>query len=74
MIEWLLFDGINAEAGALSVRRQLHLTVNVLAYKTEAAVTGLHGTFTRTEVTDNTSGLFRRVPPAASNVTCAAGH
>jgi len=72
MIEWFFFDGIYAETRALSVCRQLHLTFNVLPHKAEAAIAGLHVTFTRTKVTDNTSVLFRRVPPAAGNVTCAA--
>jgi hypothetical protein len=53
MIEWLFFDGIDTEAGAATVCCEHHLSVNVLTDKTETAISGIHRTFTRAQITDH---------------------
>jgi len=63
VVERLLLDRVDAEAGAPAVGRQHHLAAEVLADEAEAAVAGLEVALARAEVADDPPVL--RMPPAA---------
>ena len=56
MIQWLLLDRVDAEAGTAAIGGQQHLPVTVFTDKTEAAVALPEIALAGTEVTDNPPG------------------
>src|SRR5206468_10583777 len=65
VIERLLLDRVDAEAGAPAVGRQDHFAVDVLADEAKAAVARLEATLPRAKVADDPARLRVVVPPAA---------
>lgn len=72
MIEWLLFDGINAEASAATIGRQFHLTFDVLADKAESSITRFQATVSWAKVAGN-SAVVCEVPPFSGNESAGIG-
>lgn len=67
MIEWLLFDGVDAEARAATVRRQLHSAFEILAHKTEPSIPWLEPTVSGTKIAGD-SAVVSEVPPFSGNL------
>ena len=65
LVERLLFDGIDAEAGAPAVGSGDHPAAAVLTHEAETAVVGPEGAAPRTEVANDPPTVGRLVPPAA---------
>jgi hypothetical protein len=67
VIEWLLFDRVDAEPCAATVSCQLHLTINILADKAEASITGLQTTISWAKVAGDSSVRYL-VPPFSNHL------
>ena len=73
MVQRLLLDGIDTESGAFAPGRELHLSVDILADKTEASVTRFHVAFARAQVADDPAVSLGFVPPSTVNRTRCVG-
>ena len=70
LVQWLLFDGVDAETSALAIGRKNHLAVTVFADKAKPAITRTEVAIARTQITDDSLGIVLIVvPPTAEACT-----
>ena len=58
MIQWFLFDRIDAETGTFSIGGEDHLAVDILADKAERSLTIAHFAVSRAKVADDPFAIW----------------
>ncbi len=73
VVEWLLLDRVDAEAGTAAIGGQQHPPITVFTDETETTVPVAKVAFAGTEVADNPPGRFTVMPPAARHTAILSG-
>jgi len=63
MIQWFLFNGVDAKAGAPTVGIENHLVAFNFSYKAKAPVPFFHAALTRAQIANDTIGRVIAMPP-----------